>query len=106
MEKPSSKLLKIRRSPLSFTWRTVRCGYSEPRSTSGATGKVAFIPRYKNVTKKADTIFLTPNKKLSYVFTAEKIEVAPTVAVNDKAWTEGKMIFKAMRLQEIATELE
>ena len=74
--------------------------------TSVATGKVAFIPRYKNVTKKVDTIFLTPNKKLSYVFTAEKIEVAPTVAVNDKAWTEGKMIFKAMRLQEIATELE
>ncbi|MES2893766.1 MAG: FecR domain-containing protein [Bacteroidota bacterium] len=74
--------------------------------TSVATGKVAFIPKYKNTTKKADTIFLTPNKKLSYVFTAEKIEVAATIAINDKAWTEGKMIFKAMRLQEIATELE
>lgn len=74
--------------------------------TSVATGKVAFIPKYRSTTKKADTIFLTPNKKLSYVFTAEKLQVSPTVAVNDKAWTEGKLIFKAMRLQEIATELE
>jgi ferric-dicitrate binding protein FerR (iron transport regulator) len=74
--------------------------------TSVATGKVAFIPKYKNSAKKADTVFLTPNRKVSYLFTAEKVEVLPTIAVNDKAWTEGKMIFKAMRLQDIATELE
>ena len=74
--------------------------------TSVATGKVAFIPKYKNVAKKADTVFLTPNNKVRYQFNAEKIAVLPTLALNDKAWTEGKMIFKAMRLQEIAIELE
>ncbi|MEO6720393.1 MAG: FecR domain-containing protein [Ferruginibacter sp.] len=74
--------------------------------TSVTTGKVAFIPKYKNDQKKADTVFLTPNNKARYLFNAEKIDVLPTLAINDKAWTEGKMIFKAMRLQDIATELE
>ena len=74
--------------------------------TSVTTGKVAFIPKYKNARKKQDTVFLTPNNKVRYLFTAEKIAVLPTLASEDKAWTEGKMIFKAMRLQEIAVELE
>ena len=74
--------------------------------TSVSTGKVAFIPKYKNDHKKADTVFLTPNNKVRYLFNAEKIAVLPTLAINDKAWTEGKMIFKAMRLEDIATELE
>ena len=74
--------------------------------TSVASGKVAFIPKYKNEIKKQDTVFLTPNNKLRYTFNSEKIAVLPTVAVDDKAWTEGKMIFKAMSLENIATELE
>ena len=74
--------------------------------TSVTTGKVAFIPKYKNTGKKQDTVFLTPNNKVRYLFTAEKIAVSPTQASDDMAWTEGRMIFKAMRLQEIAVELE
>lgn len=74
--------------------------------TSVATGKVAFIPKYKNDSRRQDTVFLTPNNKVRYIFNAEKIAVLPTLATDDKAWTEGRMIFKAMRLQDIATELE
>ena len=74
--------------------------------TSVATGKVAFIPKYKNEDKKQDTVFLTSNNKVSYTYTIEKIKVTPTIAKDDKAWTEGRMIFKAMSLLDIATELE
>ena len=74
--------------------------------TSVATGKVAFIPKYKNSRRQQDTVFVTPNNKVRYLFNAEKIAVLPTLATEDKAWTEGRMIFKAMRLQDIATELE
>lgn len=74
--------------------------------TSVATGKVAFIPKYRNDGKKQDTVFLTTNNKVSYTYSAEKINVEPTIATDDKAWTEGKMIFKAMSLLDIATELE
>ena len=74
--------------------------------TSVASGKVAFIPKYRNEGKKQDTVFVTPNNKVSYTFNAEKINVLPTLATDDKAWTEGKMIFKAMSLLEIAVELE
>ena len=74
--------------------------------TSVATGKVAFIPKYKSDDKKQDTVFLTPNNKVSYTYTVEKITIAPTLATDDNAWTEGKMIFKARSLQDIAIELE
>ena len=74
--------------------------------TSVATGKVAFIPRYENNNKIQDTFFLTPNNKVRYTFNEDKVSVLPTLASDDKAWTEGRMIFKAMRLQDIATELE
>ncbi|HKO80755.1 MAG TPA: FecR domain-containing protein, partial [Chitinophagaceae bacterium] len=73
--------------------------------TSVATGKVAFIPRLKN-NRKADTVFLTPNNKVVYRLDEEKIITAVTVSEEDKAWTEGKMIFRAMLFKEIAVELE
>jgi len=74
--------------------------------TSVATGKVAFIPKYKMKGKAQDTVFITPDNKVRYLFAAEKITVTPTLAKDDKAWTEGKLIFRAMSLQDIATELE
>lgn len=74
--------------------------------TSVATGKVMFIPKYQNAEHKQDTVFLTPNNKVRYLFNAEKIDVLPTTAEDDKAWTEGRMIFKAMKLEDIAVELE
>lgn len=73
--------------------------------TSVATGKVAFIPRLKN-NQKADTVFLMPNNKVVYRLDEEKIITAATVSEEDKAWTEGKMIFRAMLFGEIAVELE
>lgn len=73
--------------------------------TSVATGKVAFIPKYKS-NKQQDTLFITPNNKVSYHYTDEQIAVAPTIVTEDKAWTEGKLIFKAIALLDITTELE
>lgn len=73
--------------------------------TSVATGKVAFIPRLKN-SRKADTVFLTPNNKVVYRLDEEKIITAATISSEDKAWTEGKLIFRSMLFGEIAVELE
>lgn len=73
--------------------------------TSVATGKVAFIPRLKN-NHPADTVFLTPNNKVVYRLDEEKITTAATVSADDKAWTEGKMIFRSNSFEEIAIELE
>jgi ferric-dicitrate binding protein FerR (iron transport regulator) len=74
--------------------------------TSVTTGKVAFIPKYATQTKKQDTIFITPNNKVRYSPEEEFIKLETTVAAEDKDWTEGKLIFKAITLQEIAIELE
>lgn len=73
--------------------------------TSVATGKVAFIPRLKN-NRPADTVFLTPNNKVVYRLHEEQITTATTVSADDKAWTEGKMIFRSLSFEEIAIELE
>jgi ferric-dicitrate binding protein FerR (iron transport regulator) len=41
-----------------------------------------------------------------YSLNNEQVKVEPTAAADDKAWTEGKLIFKALTLEEIAIELE
>lgn len=74
--------------------------------TSVATGKVAFIPRYQDPKKKQDTLFITPDRKLKYIYSAEELVIRPSSAIEDKAWTEGKLIFKSMTWEEIALELE
>lgn len=74
--------------------------------TSVSTGRVAFIPKYQSKNKKQDTLFVTPDNKVSYRFTEEKISVKPTISEDDKAWTEGKLIFKDNSFEEIAIELE
>lgn len=73
--------------------------------TSVSTGKVAFIPRLKN-NRKADTVFLTPDSKVVYRLDEEKITTAATISSEDKAWTEGRLIFRSMLFDEIAVELE
>lgn len=73
--------------------------------TSVATGKVAFIPKLKN-NDNADTIFLTPNNKVTYQVNTEKTTTATTVSEEDRAWTEGKLIFRSMLFEEIGIELE
>lgn len=74
--------------------------------TSVATGKVAFIPKYEGDDKKQDTIYLTPENKVRFSFEKHEIITQPTVSADDKAWTEGKLIFRSMLFKDIAAELE
>lgn len=73
--------------------------------TSVATGKVAFIPRSKKK-NQADTIFLTPNKKVVYELRTEQATTSSTASEEDKAWIEGKLIFRSMLFEDIAIALE
>jgi len=74
--------------------------------TSVATGRVAFIPKYEKSGKKQDTVFLTPDSKAKYLFYKEEVITEHTISTEDKAWTEGKLIFRAMTLEDIGTRLE
>jgi ferric-dicitrate binding protein FerR (iron transport regulator) len=74
--------------------------------TSVSTGKVAFIPKYQSHKQKQDTLFITPNNKVRYSLEEDQANLLPTAAAEDKAWTEGRLIFKGLTLQEIAIELE
>jgi ferric-dicitrate binding protein FerR (iron transport regulator) len=74
--------------------------------TSVATGRVAFIPKYQKHRQKQDTLFVTPNNKVRYLLEEDTANVLTTIAAEDKAWTEGKLIFKARTLEEIAIDLE
>ncbi len=71
--------------------------------TSVATGKVAFIPKGK---QQKDTIFLTPNNKLVFRPASGEISTAVTLSEEDKAWTEGRLVFRSMLFADIAVELE
>jgi transmembrane sensor len=74
--------------------------------TSVATGRVAFIPDRSTAIQQPDTIYITPNNKVRYTLHDNQVKVEPTAAAEDKAWTEGRLIFKAITLEEIATALE
>jgi len=72
---------------------------------SVATGKVAFIPKHATG-RKQDTVFLTGENKLRYLFTKEQAIVESTVSKEDMAWIGGKLVFRAMSFEEIGAELE
>jgi transmembrane sensor len=74
--------------------------------TSVSTGRVAFIPARSTTLQQPDTIYITPNNKVRYSLNNDQVNLEPTAAAEDKAWTEGKLIFKALTLEEIATALE
>jgi ferric-dicitrate binding protein FerR (iron transport regulator) len=80
----------------------IRAYDNEAVQTSVQTGKVAFIPAdYR------DTIFITPDEKVIYQPTStQTIIKEPTTAEDDKAWTEGRLVFRNQTLEEIVTELE
>ena len=83
----------------------VRAYDNEPVvETSVATGRIAFIPKYTH--KKQDTIYLAPDHKASYTFTSEEVRTSATSSNEDKAWTEGKLIFRGMTMEQIAVALE
>jgi ferric-dicitrate binding protein FerR (iron transport regulator) len=74
--------------------------------TSVATGRIAFIPKYRTSRKKQDTVYLAPDHKASYTFTSEELSTSATSGKEDRAWTEGKLIFRSMTMELIAIELE
>jgi transmembrane sensor len=85
----------------------VRAYDNEPVvETSVATGRIAFIPKYRSTNKKRDTIVVAADHKASYTFTKEELHTSATSSIEDKAWTEGKLIFRGMTMEQIAIELE
>jgi ferric-dicitrate binding protein FerR (iron transport regulator) len=89
----------------------IRAYENEAVQTSVKTGKVAFIPAYE-AGKKPDTIYITPDEKVTYRQIAvdddtdKAIVKEVTSAEDDKAWTEGRLVFRDRTLEEIAFELE
>jgi ferric-dicitrate binding protein FerR (iron transport regulator) len=87
----------------------VRAYENEAVQTSVKTGKVAFIPAPQEG-QQPDTIYITPDEKVIYRKTVmndnEDIVKEATSAEDDKAWTEGRLVFRDRTLEDIAYELE
>ena len=77
----------------------IRAYENEPVQTSVKTGKVAFI----SVTG-TDTVYIKPDEKV--VYRDNNVVKEVTSADDDKAWTEGRLVFRDMTLEEISYELE
>ena len=73
--------------------------------TSVVTGKVAFIPA-AGPNKAADTVLLTPNQKAVQSLATGTVTTIPTLSREDRAWTEGRLVFKDASMREITAELE
>ncbi|MGN7723039.1 FecR family protein [Chitinophaga sp. 22620] len=84
----------------------VRAYDNEPVQTSVTTGKVAFIPKYGKGNLPPDTFYITPDEKVTYRQTSEDIVKEATSGADEKAWTEGRLIFRDASLEEIGHELE
>lgn len=85
--------------------------------TAVVTGRVAFIPKPKAeslrptnqtqpTTLKSDTLFLLPNSKAIQSLTRQSVVARPTVAANQIAWTESKLVFRNTPMGEVAKTLE
>lgn len=88
----------------------IRAYENEAVQTSVKTGKVAFIPVVA-AGQQPDTIYITPDEKVTYRHALaddkeEAIVKETTSAEDDKAWTEGRLVFRDKTLEEIASELE
>ncbi|UYQ91705.1 FecR domain-containing protein [Chitinophaga horti] len=84
----------------------VRAYENEPVQTSVTTGKVAFIPRYGSADGLPDTILITPDEKVTYRQQSGDLTKEVTSAEDEKAWTEGRLVFKDVALEDICLELE
>lgn len=84
----------------------IRAYENEPVQTSVSTGKVAFIPLYENEQRKPDTILITPDVKVTYAQQTGQVIKEATASNDDKAWTEGRLVFKNATLETIGAELE
>ncbi|MBC8154781.1 MAG: FecR domain-containing protein [Bacteroidetes bacterium] len=85
--------------------------------TSVVTGRVAFIPQSSAVNERrtsrgqpavpaSDTLFLLPNVKAIQSLTRQLVVTQSTVAVNQIAWTESKLVFRNTPMGEVAQTLE
>ncbi|MBO9729633.1 MAG: FecR domain-containing protein [Chitinophaga sp.] len=84
----------------------IRAYENEPVQTAVVTGKVAFIPRYEEAKKISDTILITPDVKVSFTASSGTLVKGNTIGAEDKAWTEGRLIFRNATLEEIGASLE
>lgn len=85
----------------------IRAYENEPVQTSVTTGKVAFIPKYdEGSSQQPDTILITPDVKVTFTQTTGDIVKETTTSADDKAWTEGRLVFRNATLESIAMELE
>ncbi len=86
--------------------------------TSVVTGRVAFIPRPVTngpqprpdpkgaAVTQTDTLFLLPNVKAIQSLNRQSTATQPTVATNQIAWTESKLVFRSTPMGEVAKTLE
>ncbi len=85
--------------------------------TSVVTGRVAFIPKpittvpqpqsgRKAIASQPDTLFLLPNVRAIQSLSRQSIATQPTVATNQIAWTESKLVFRNTPMGEVAKTLE
>jgi len=84
----------------------IRAYENEPVQTAVVTGKVAFIPRYEGAKKISDTILVTPDVKVTYTASSGTLIKGNTIGAEDKAWTEGRLIFRNATLEEIGASLQ
>jgi ferric-dicitrate binding protein FerR (iron transport regulator) len=85
--------------------------------TSVVTGRVAFIPKSvttgqqpqpgrKETILTSDTLFLLPNVRAIQSLNRQAVATQPTVAANQIAWTESKLVFRNTPMGEVAKTLE
>lgn len=85
--------------------------------TAVVTGRVAFISqpvarsqrrmsRGQPTPPVLDTLFLLPNSKAIQSLTRQSVVARPTVAANQIAWTESKLVFRNTPMGEVAKTLE
>lgn len=84
----------------------IRAYDNEPVQTSVTTGKVAFIPKYGVNGQVPDTVFITPDEKVIYHQSAGDLVKEATSGEEDRAWTEGRLVFRDVSLEDICQELE
>ncbi|WP_341839839.1 FecR family protein [Chitinophaga caseinilytica] len=83
----------------------VRAYDNEPVQTSVSTGKVAFIPKYDDA-RAPDTFYITPDEKVTWHHEGERPEKSATSGDEDRAWTDGGLVFRDASLEDICRELE
>lgn len=81
----------------------VRAYENGPVQTTVKTGKVAFISKREG---NPDTVYITPDEKVTYQPIVQNIIKEATIAEEDIAWTEGRLVFRDRTLEDILSELE